>query len=88
MKNSKKRNTPKKKISQKIPENKNKTENITYLPFHETFPITLKYLKSEEKKVCYFQCKDHLEKYLERSKLKKNEYKIEKTVPKETNEKQ
>lgn len=56
------------------------------LPFHETFPFTLKHLDPKEKKVCYFQCKEHMDKYIERSKLKKKEYKIEETHPKDEEE--
>lgn len=54
--------------------------------FHETFPFTLKHIKSEDKKVCYFQCKEHMDKYIERSKMTKKEYKIEKTEPKNEEE--
>lgn len=62
-----------------------KVEDIILEPssFHETFPFTLKQLKSDDKKVCYFQCKEHMEKYIQRSGLKKNEYKVEKTKEKE-----
>lgn len=56
------------------------------LPFHETFPFTLKHLKSTDKKVCYFECKEHMDKYIERSKMTKKEYKIEKTQPKDEEE--
>lgn len=61
-------------------------EFFSALPFHETFPFTLKHLKSSEKKVCYFQCKEHMEKYIERSKMTKKEYKIEETQPKDEEE--
>lgn len=58
-------------------------ENVSFdLPFHETFPFTLKHLNPKEKKVCYFVCKEHMDKYIERSKMTKKEYKIEKTLPK------
>lgn len=54
-------------------------------PFHEVFPYTLKHLKSDDKKVCYFQCEEHMKKYIERAKLNKKEYKIVSTEPR-TNE--
>jgi hypothetical protein len=65
-----------------------KVEDITLEPssFHETFPFTLKHLKSDDKKVCYFQCKEHMEKYIERSGLKKKEYAVEETKEKEKEE--
>ena len=58
-------------------------ETIAPQSFHETFPLTLKHLKSEDKKVCYFQCKEHMDKYILRSGMKKREYKVEETKPKE-----
>jgi hypothetical protein len=81
-----KKKSPKRVISSKIPVQKKIQENIYYPSFHETFPITLKYLKCDEKKVCYFQCEEHMKTYIERSKLKKNQYKLEKTLPKEFDE--
>lgn len=63
-----------------------KEELVFTLPFHETFPFTLKHLKSPEKRVCYFQCKEHMNKYIERSKMSKKEYKIEETQPKDEEE--
>lgn len=54
-------------------------------PFHEVFPHTLKHLKSDDKKICYFQCEAHMKAYIQRAKLNKKEYKIELTQPK-TNE--
>jgi hypothetical protein len=55
-------------------------------PFHEVFPYTLKHLKSDDKKVCYFQCEEHMKKYIERSNLNKKEYKIESTEPRNNEE--
>jgi hypothetical protein len=54
-------------------------------PFHEVFPYTLKHLK-DYKKVCYFQCEEHMKKYIERAKLNKKEYKIESTEPRNNEE--
>lgn len=52
------------------------------MTFHETFPLTLEYKDIDgTNKVCYFQCKEHLEKYLLRYKLKKKGVKIEPTKP-------
>lgn len=49
--------------------------------FHETFPLTLIHKKDKEKKVCYFQCKEHMDSYIKRSKLTAKEIKIEDTTP-------
>lgn len=74
----------------KAPKLVKKVEDIESTPstssFHETFPFTLRHLKSEDKKVCYFQCKEHMEKYISRSGMKKTEYKIEETKEKESEE--
>jgi hypothetical protein len=53
-------------------------------PFHEYFPITLTFKEDKEKKVCYFQCKEHIDSYIKRYKLKKSDISIKKTEPKET----
>ena len=78
-----KRTTRKKTV--KAPKMIKRVEEETIAPqsFHETFPLTLKHLKSEDKKVCYFQCKEHMDKYILRSGMKKREYKVEETKPKE-----
>ena len=60
-----------------------KTDLMNISPFHEVFPLTLVYKKDEEKKVCYFQCKDHLDSYIKRYNVKKSMITIEKTKPKE-----
>jgi hypothetical protein len=75
--------TPKvKPISQR----KVSTNKLVYEPPSETFdvvfPLTLKFMEGKEEKVCYFQCQEHLDKYLIRSGLKPKEYKVSKTVPK------
>lgn len=51
-------------------------------PFHIMLPLTLKYFEGKEEKVCYFQCQEHLDKYLARYNLKPNSYKVTKTQPK------
>lgn len=55
--------------------------NYNLPPFHETFPIKLIHKDGKEDKVCYFMCKEHLQSYINRHKLKKNQVKIEKTPP-------
>jgi hypothetical protein len=55
---------------------------IETLPFHETFPIKLVHKDGKEDKVCYFVCKEHLNKYMTRYKLNKKECQISKTEPK------
>lgn len=49
--------------------------------FHEVFPITLEYTENNDKRVCHFQCKEHLEKYLTRFNIKKQNVSITKTKP-------
>ena len=73
------------KTTVKAPKMIKRVEEETIAPqsFHETFPLTWKHLKSEDKKVCYFQCKEHMDKYILRSGMKKREYKVEETKPKE-----
>jgi len=44
-------------------------------PFHKVFPIMLKLPDT----TCYFQCKDHLDKYVKRYKIKKPN--VSKTTP-------
>ena len=44
---------------------------------HENFPFRLQYKEEKNTKICWFQCEDHLNKYLERSKLNPKDYKIE-----------
>jgi hypothetical protein len=53
-----------------------------YLPFHITFPIKLTHKDGKEEKICYFMCKEHLQTYIKRYKLKKDQVKIETTPPK------
>lgn len=59
------------------------THQVEYevAPFHETFPFTLIHKKDKEKKVCYFQCKEHMDSYIKRSKLTIKDIKIENTIP-------
>ena len=54
-------------------------ENLS--PFHEAFPIKVTHQDGKEEKICYFACEEHLESYLKRCKLKKNQIKKEKTPP-------
>lgn len=49
--------------------------------FHEVFPLTLEYLEGKNSKICYFQCQEHLDKYLTRYKLKKQNVSITRTKP-------
>ena len=65
----------------KPPSNVSQEINYNLPPFHETFPIKLIHKDEKEDKVCYFMCKEHLQSYINRHKLKKNQVKIEKTPP-------
>jgi hypothetical protein len=44
---------------------------------YENFPYKLQYNEGKDKKVCYFECKEHLDKYLVRHKIKKKDVNIE-----------
>lgn len=63
----------------KIP--KNRLE-ITPEFKHPEFPILLVYLDNKDQKdikdvkYCYFSCQDHVKKYVQRYKIKKNDCKI------------
>jgi hypothetical protein len=50
-------------------------------PFHEAFPIKLTHIDNKVEKNCYFVCKEHLQSYITRYNIKKDEAKIEKTLP-------
>ncbi len=49
--------------------------------FHKTFPIKFVHKQKglTEMKVCYFQCEEHMKKYIKRYSLRKNAYTISKT---------
>lgn len=38
--------------------------------FYPGFPIRIEHMDGKDKKTCWFQCQNHLDKYLTRSKLK------------------
>lgn len=69
-----------------IGQRKESSQRVGYIPpsppFHEVFPWTLTYMEGKEEKFCCFQDKSHVEKYIERYKLRSNNYKITKTKPK------
>jgi hypothetical protein len=44
---------------------------------YENFPIRLEFGEKKSITVCYFQCQEHLDKYLERYKLDKRTIKID-----------
>ena len=57
------------------------TEKFPYIDF----PFRLEHKDGKSIKICWFECKEHLDKYVERYKLKKKDMKIEsknKTVKK------
>lgn len=57
--------TKKKKEEQKKPE----------FP-HSQFPVRLEHMEGSDKKICFFQNKGHLQKYIDRAKMKKNQYEV------------
>lgn len=81
----KKKPTKVKPQSKRKPEPKKESQFVV-LPFHETFPLTLEFKDNKEKKTCMFQCQEHLDSYLKRYKLKKNQYKVYPTKPRQKNE--
>lgn len=55
--------------------------------FHITFPHQLKHKDGKdgkEEKLCWFECVEHMQKYIQRHQLKPKDYEISKTKPKET----
>ena len=60
------------------------TVDLKVKPFHETFPHQLKHKDSKEDKLCWFECEEHMQKYIQRLKLKPKDYQISKTKPKGT----
>lgn len=49
------------------------TETFPY----EKFPIRLEHKEGKIQKLCWFECKEHLDKYLNRHNLKKNAVNIQ-----------
>lgn len=58
--------------------------DINIPPLHIGFPFTLHH--KTENKLCYFSDEFHMKKYIERCKLKPDDYKVTKTKPKKTDE--
>ena len=50
--------------------------NTELFPY-ETFPIRLEFGEKKNTTICHFQCQEHLDKYLERSKLDKRTIKLD-----------
>lgn len=73
-----KKKAPVKKIQ---PPKPTKTIQIESVPLHIEFPITLHH--KAENKLCFFRDQIDMKKYIERCKLKSDDYKITKTKPKD-----
>ena len=43
---------------------------------HSQFPVRLEHMEGDLKKICFFQNKGHLQKYIDRAKMKKNQYEV------------
>lgn len=54
---------------------------IETLPFHLTFPYTLSHKEGKYTKYCYFQAEEHLIKYIKRLNLKKGQFSVSQTKP-------
>ena len=52
-----------------------KKSNENLFPY-EKFPVRLEYSDDRESKICWFECEEHLQKYLEKYKLSKKPTKI------------
>jgi hypothetical protein len=44
---------------------------------HSMFPFRVEHKEGDDNKICWFQSEDHARKYIEKSKLKSSEYKLE-----------
>jgi hypothetical protein len=42
---------------------------------YDSFPYRLEHREGKTKKICYFECEEHLNKYVSKNKLKKRQYK-------------
>jgi predicted amidophosphoribosyltransferase len=42
---------------------------------HSGFPYRLEHKEGKDNKICFFQCEQHMKKYIERHKFKKKDYK-------------
>jgi hypothetical protein len=49
---------------------------MTKFPY-DNFPIRLEHSDNEDKKTCWFECQEHLDKYITRYKLKPKEFTVE-----------
>jgi hypothetical protein len=43
---------------------------------YESFPIKLTHKDGKDKKTCWFQCVEHYQKYIDRHKLKPNDFEV------------
>ena len=50
--------------------------HTTKFPY-ENFPIRLEYKDGKDSKICWFECEEHLQKHLDRYKLKKKDITVE-----------
>jgi len=76
---------PRKRKSPKkiVPPKEVKETIIETAPFHLIFPFTLIHKEGTALKYCYFQVKEHLDKYVHRHQLKSKDFKVEITKPRE-----
>jgi len=51
-------------------------KTTTKFPY-SMFPYRLEHMDGTDKKICWFQNQNHVEKYIERNKLKSKDYKLE-----------
>lgn len=44
---------------------------------YQTFPYRLELKEGKDKRVCWFECQEHVDRFLKRQKLKKTDYSLE-----------
>jgi len=44
---------------------------------YSTFPFRLELKEGKDKRVCWFECQEHVDRYLKRHNLKKKDYTLE-----------
>lgn len=70
---------PRKRTLSKLKEVKDTSTETP--PFHLMFPFTLSHKEGKYTKYCYFQAEEHLIKYIKRLKLRKRQFIVSQTKP-------
>jgi len=43
---------------------------------HESFPYRIDLMDKKDKRICWFECQEHADKFIKQHKLKKKDYKL------------